>query len=162
MAPCPLKCREPLSHWRIIISWKISTTPLFKNSRQALGPTLPPIQWVTGPLGIKRPGREAGLYPLPSTVLRMLTSSRRVSPRHARDNYYLFWRLLLSRLQCSIFEDMKPQQDFSAVIIFHITKELLYWPWSLNFNVKNLTSLESSLTTNLENEFPGVFSIGIL
>jgi len=38
------------------------------TSRPALGPILPPIQWVSGTLspGLKRPGRE-GVPPLPNT-----------------------------------------------------------------------------------------------
>jgi hypothetical protein len=39
------------------------------SSRPALGPTQPPIQWVSGALspGIKRPGREADYSP-PTTA----------------------------------------------------------------------------------------------
>jgi hypothetical protein len=38
---------------------------IFFLSRMALGPTLPPIQWVPGALslGVKRPGREADHLP---------------------------------------------------------------------------------------------------
>jgi hypothetical protein len=41
-------------------------------SRTAVGPTQPPIQWVSGflSLGIKRPGREAGQSPPSSTEVK--------------------------------------------------------------------------------------------
>jgi hypothetical protein len=46
-----------------------------KEFRPALGPTLPPIQWVPGgggvlPPGVKRPGREANHTPLPRAEVK--------------------------------------------------------------------------------------------
>jgi len=44
----------------------------FVISRTALGPTQPPIQWVTGALslGVKRPGHEADHSPPSSTEVK--------------------------------------------------------------------------------------------
>jgi hypothetical protein len=49
-------CSSPGRGWEFFSS---------SESRQALGPTQPPIQWVTGvsPLGVKRPGRETDHSP---------------------------------------------------------------------------------------------------
>jgi hypothetical protein len=45
---------------------------LFTASREALGPTLPPIQWVRGALSqeIRRPGRETDHSPPSSAEVR--------------------------------------------------------------------------------------------
>jgi hypothetical protein len=46
------------------------------TSRTALGPTLPPIQWVSGALswGVKRPGREADHSPPSSAKIKNASS----------------------------------------------------------------------------------------
>jgi hypothetical protein len=81
---CPQKwTQHTQSVWRWATGWTIGVLGfdsrlglgifLFTTaSRTALGPTQPPIQWVTGALslGLKRPGREADYSPPSSSEVK--------------------------------------------------------------------------------------------
>jgi len=80
-------------------------------SRPALGPTQPPIQWVTGTLslGVKRPGREGDHSPPSSAEIKNAWSYTSTPPyvfmvwylvKH-RDNFTFTFSLLQSCINCA-------------------------------------------------------------
>jgi hypothetical protein len=82
---------------------------LITASRTALGPTQPPIQWVSGvlSLGVKRPGREAD-HSLPSSAEVRNAWSYTYTPQYAfmalclvkhRDNCTFTFLLKTTRLE---------------------------------------------------------------
>jgi hypothetical protein len=69
------------------------------QSRQALGPTQPPVQWVLGTLspGIKRQGREADHSPPTSTEVKKMVIYTSTSP------YFFMAQCLLSKAQRQVY-----------------------------------------------------------
>jgi hypothetical protein len=69
--------------FRYNVDFKINTA-LITASRTGVGPTQPPIQWVTGALslGVKRPGREADHSPPSSAEVKECVKLYFHSPIH--------------------------------------------------------------------------------